>query len=94
MQCSINNTKAEAAIDYPNINVDVMPCCEVRAENEGTVAKLHIERLLFSTKEWRKLILSCIKFNTLNKSRKRSINFTLRSDYKIADRYLIGYNHV
>jgi hypothetical protein len=67
-----------------------MTYCEVRVENEGKVVNLHIERRLFSIKDWRKLILSCKKFNTLNNNRKQSINLTLRSDCKIADR-LISY---
>jgi hypothetical protein len=57
---------AEVATDYLKINLEVLMHCEVRAENEGTMADLHIEIRSFSIKEWRKLIFPCMKFITLN----------------------------
>ena len=64
------------------------------AENEVTVADLHIPSRTFSIKEWIILILSCITFSTLKYWEKWQIFVWFRSDYKIADSYLIGYNHV
>ena len=71
-----------------------MTYCVILAENEGTVADLHIPSRTLSITEWRLLIFSGTKFSTLNNREKQQINLSLRSDCKIADSYLIGYNHV
>jgi len=43
-----------------------MTYCEVRAEKEGTVADLRTQSRYFSINVWRKLILPCTNFSTLN----------------------------
>jgi len=58
------------------------------------VADLLIPSRTLSIKEWRILILSFIKFSTLNYIGKRQIFVCIRSDCKIADSYLIECNYV
>ena len=53
-----------------------------------------IQSRTLSVKEWRILILSWIKFSTLNYRGKRKIVECIRSEFKIVDIYLIGYNYV
>jgi hypothetical protein len=40
------------AIDYLKSNLKLLTKCELRAENEGTVAELHIQFRLFYTNVW------------------------------------------
>jgi len=58
------------------------------------VADLHIPSRTLSVVERRILILSWIKFSTGDYREKRQIFACIWSDCKIADNYLIGYNHV
>ena len=58
------------------------------------MADLYIPSRILSIKEWRILILSYIKFSTLKYRGKQQIFLGIRSDFKIADSHLIGYNHV
>jgi len=53
------------------------------------VADLLISIRTLSIKEWRILIMSFIKFSTLNYREKQQIFVCIRSDCKIADSYLI-----